>query len=609
MKFNKENFRLVRKKKKVSLKKITSQIGKSYRTLLAWEKGERNPGESDIRVLAQLLDISVSEISDLEDFAVSNTPYYHNSLGALEQIQREFSGELSIKKQTYLLNLKNELEHLTSEVKMLRRINGRQKLVIDSLHTFIYTKDTKFKYTDANAAFLSYLNIPLEEIIGKNNRDLFIPKDAEELTNIEKEVLTKGVRVSNREITIPGSNGKKHGVLSVYPVYNDDGKKVTRIICSLKDISALSAEKKRRKMMEITINQLDDAIWIVLDKPVPHFLFLSNAMAKIYGRPLDDFYNDHKLWIELVHPDDRKRVLNTLKQTKDFPRKTQYRIIHPDNSIHWIESRAYKKTDEQYDNLVFGTLRDITKEKEAEAEKTLLHSVIDKFEEVIWIGSKNKHNKGDFELHYINSRACEEMIGYSDTDLLADPDIWINRIHPDDRERMLAEINSGNLPRESIYRIIHRDNTVKYIEDREFVAHNSFHFGFLKDISKDKYNSELLRYFKDSVNQLNGIFWIKEVLPEEKIIFISDAIESVIGFNSEKITSKLWHSHILVEDRIRVEKAYKTIAERKIPLGYKIKHKDGSIHAVDEVWFKMRKMGTKTIKFGFIRDKTDIDKV
>ena len=107
------------------------------------------------------------------------------------------------------------------------------------------------------------------------------------------------------------------------------------------------------------------------------------------------------------------------------------------------------------------------------------------------------------------------------------------------------------------------------------------------------------------MNQLNGIFWIKEIFPEEKIIFIGDDIEKIIGFSSEKITSKLWHSRVIIEDRNRVEKAYKTVAERKIPLVYKVKHKNGSIHTVDEVWFKIKKLGVKTIKFGFIRDTSE----
>ena len=561
MKFNKENFKLIRKRKAISLKKITSQIGKSYRTLLAWEKGERNPGESDIRILAQLLDVSVSEISDLKDITTSDTPYYHHSLGALEQLHREFSGDLPLEKQTYLLNLRNELEQLTAEVKMLKIANNRQKLVIDSLHTFIYTKDTQLRFIDANVSFLSYLNIPLEELIGKNNHELFASKDIEELFLIEKEVLFKGARIVDREITIPGSNGIKRGVLSVYPAFNDD-EKVTRIICSIKDISAFSAEQKRRKMMEFTINKLNDAVWITANKPVPHFLFVSNSMARIYGRPLDDFYRDHKLWLDLVHPDDRKRISDITKNKDNFPRRTQYRIILPDGSIRWVESSAYKNTDQHYNNIIFGTIRDITKEKEAEIEKNLLHSVIGKFEEIVWIGSRNKHNDRNFKLHYINSNACEDIIGFSDTELVDDPYIWDNSIHPEDRERMTAEFNTDKFPRESIYQVVHRDSTVKTIKDREYKVNDDLYFGFVKDISDDLHNLELLRYFKASVNNLNGVFWIKQILPEEKIIFIGDAIEKVVGYSAENLTSKLWHSRILEDDRGRVQKAYGRFAEK-----------------------------------------------
>ncbi len=604
MKFYKEKFRQIRKQKKISLKKVTAQIGKSYRTLLAWEKGDRNPGESDIRILSQLLDISVSEISDLKELTVSKpTPYYHDALGDLERLQREFTGELSLEKQTYLLSLKNELEHMTAQVNMLKKINRRQKIVIDSLYTFIYEKDRKLKFVDANTSFLSYLNIPIEEIIGKKNIDLFAPKDFEELSKIEREVLSKGTRIVNREITIPGSNGRKRGMLSIYPVYGET-EEVSRIVCSLTDISPLYAEQNRRKMMEFTINQLNDAVWIILDKPIPHFLFLSNAAAKIYGRPLDDFYKDHRVWQELIHPEDRKRVMERVNNVNDFPRKTQYRVIHPDGSIHWIESKAYKKLDKNSNSIVFGTLRDITKEKEDEAEKNLLHSVIDKFEEIVWIGSKNKQDKGSFKLHYINSKACGDIIGYSDEELIENPNIWNNSIHQDDKDRIMQMYEKDKFPRISKYRIIHKNKTMKYIQDREYRINDELYFGFIKDISEDMYNTELLEYFKDSVNHLNGVFWIKELKPLERIIFISNSIEEIIGFKPDELTSEIWKRRILESDGKRVEKAYNIQSERRVPLVYKIRHRDGTLHTVDEMWFDVKEVSSKTIKFGFIRDIT-----
>jgi transcriptional regulator with XRE-family HTH domain len=383
MKFNKENFRIIRKKKKISLKKITAQIGKSYRTLLAWEKGERNPGESDVRVLAQLLNISISEISDLKDFTITNFPDYHYSSDALEQRHREFCEKFSIENQNNL-HLKNELELVTAEVKILKKINNRQKGIIDSLHKFIYTK-----------------------------------------------------------------------------------------------------------------------------------------------------------------------------------------------------------------------------EEEAKAEKNLLQSIINKFEEIVWIGDKNKRSKGDFCLRYFNSKACVDIMGFTDIDLINDPEIWINSIHPEDRNRIIEEFGMDKFPRKSKYRIIHRDDTVKYIEDKEYKVNNDLHFGIIKDISKDKHNSALLKYFKGSVNQLSGVFWIKQTLPEERIIFIGDSIEEIIGINAGSLTSELWHRHILDEDRVRVKKAYRTFTDRKIPLIYRIRHSNGSIHAVDEVWFEIQKRVASTIKFGFIRDKSE----
>jgi len=73
------------------------------------------------------------------------------------------------------------------------------------------------------------------------------------------------------------------------------------------------------------------------------------------------------------------------------------------------------------------------------------------------------------------SPAYEQIWERSREDLYADPKIWIQTIHPDDRSRVQLAIaqcpTSGSQDEE--YRIIRPDGSIRWVRDRSFVAHNS----------------------------------------------------------------------------------------------------------------------------------------
>ncbi len=66
------------------------------------------------------------------------------------------------------------------------------------------------------------------------------------------------------------------------------------------------------------------------------------------------------------------------------------------------------------------------------------------------------------------SPQVEEMLGYSQSDILADQGIWLQQIHPDDRERVLAEIRQsvyGGSPFHSEYQIATKNGDYIWVKD------------------------------------------------------------------------------------------------------------------------------------------------
>ena len=70
------------------------------------------------------------------------------------------------------------------------------------------------------------------------------------------------------------------------------------------------------------------------------------------------------------------------------------------------------------------------------------------------------------QIIFISGRA--QTFGYSADEILADRQLWMNMVHPADRERVFAVLsyckNSGT-PFEIEYRIIHKNGSVRYVID------------------------------------------------------------------------------------------------------------------------------------------------
>jgi PAS domain S-box-containing protein len=66
------------------------------------------------------------------------------------------------------------------------------------------------------------------------------------------------------------------------------------------------------------------------------------------------------------------------------------------------------------------------------------------------------------------SPQAEAILGYSEADWIADPDLWVKILHPDDRVRVLAEFSagvSGKKPFRAQYRIITKSGEMIWVRD------------------------------------------------------------------------------------------------------------------------------------------------
>ncbi len=356
MKFYYEEFKKIRKMQNLSLQSIVSRINRSYKTVWSWEKGEHTPRKADIKLLSDILSVDISEISNLTD-----KDLFSHSKRKLEGLVESYNNDI-------LGYLKSEVIRLTQQLKIQSKtINDLNKL-LDSLHSYIYTKSKDLRFTNINTAFSSIIGFSKTDILGKYNHDLFSYPDTLILDKLEQEVLKEGVSILNREIFIPGSNRKKRGLVSLYPDY--EGNSIISITSSIRDISEIKAAQERvklledrRELLENVINQVAECVWVSERSEKSHYkykkhLFISEGFENITGISKDLFIKNTMSLYDIMHPDSIAEV-KQIHKTDSFPKHYEYKLIRQtDNVIRWIEENVYLSG-----NIIFGVMRDVTDQK------------------------------------------------------------------------------------------------------------------------------------------------------------------------------------------------------------------------------------------------------
>jgi PAS domain S-box-containing protein len=460
MVFDCERFKVIRSEKKLSQREIALAIGKSsYRTILRWEKGINTPSEAEIRLLAQLLCVSVSEISSLED--IENNPYYYESLSSLDRNIIDFSSKTETEKQGLLMDLKNRNKILRLQNLHQEKEIGNLNTIINSLEFLIYRKNIKHKFLFVNKSFLYYFGLSYESfILGARNEDIWKGNNRwNELVLLEKKVLETNIAIINEKIRLPKALGPDGtGLISIKPVFDKDGKTI-EIIGRIRDISAEESGKNRYHYMEFAMDDLDHTIWISKIKPRKHLIYINKAAEALFGIERSQFYKNTDSINSFIHKDDLKIFENCLKENHS---DINIRICLKNGIIRWI-NYYYCQTVIDGEEFELGIIKDITLNRQNYETINLLTAALDNSPFILIVFDK------EYTKYIFASKSFEKIYGYSLKEMTEDIDFWLEVcVHPDDRA-LQSKYISGEIewPAKNEFRIVRKDgrilNLISYI--------------------------------------------------------------------------------------------------------------------------------------------------
>ncbi len=181
---------------------------------------------------------------------------------------------------------------------------------------------------------------------------------------------------------------------------------------------------------KLVVNLSPAAIYTSVFTDDPRYLllntFISDAFLPITGYTPDEWYSDHLLWVNHVHPQDRDRLLaeiNSLRETRNL--NMQYRFLHKDGSYRWIHDKVkFLSSVDGGQDEIMGAWMDITEFKKHEEEMRLAAITFNSLQGIMIT---------DADTHILRvNQAFTNITGYSQEEVLGKkPNILRSGIHDD----------------------------------------------------------------------------------------------------------------------------------------------------------------------------------
>jgi PAS domain S-box-containing protein len=286
------------------------------------------------------------------------------------QLEAEKAGTIH---QLLLLDL-DSAEVVSQQAKLtLKESQQFLQTVIETFPLAVFWKDRESRFLGCNHNFAQDANLRSPaEIIGKTDYDL--PWGIDEAASYrtdDRQVIDSGVPKLGIIETQTQADGTSIWLeTNKLPLRNLDGETIG-ILGTYQDVTdrqQAAAQLNRlseRLSLSLKSGSLGCWEWDILKD----CLIWDDRMYELYGAKKSSTSEAYAIWVSSLHPDDRAMTESKLAQallgTAEFD--TEFRVIHPDGSIHFIKAYGLVKRDNlDRPNSIIGINFDITAAKHDE---------------------------------------------------------------------------------------------------------------------------------------------------------------------------------------------------------------------------------------------------
>jgi PAS domain S-box-containing protein len=215
---------------------------------------------------------------------------------------------------------------------------------------------------DANPASVQILRCPLDELVGGNIRRFF-PNPSAFAEGWASFLRAKKQR---RRARLAAGDGTELVVdFTAHSNYLPD--RHILIICDVTErITAETLLKKSEERFQHMANNIQEIFWI-MDAATQELSYVNRAYATITGHAVETLRANPASYRELIHPEDRVRVISRLNETLSSGRfDEEFRFTRADGAVRWIWANGFPVPSAWETRWLVGTAQDITSRKQAE---------------------------------------------------------------------------------------------------------------------------------------------------------------------------------------------------------------------------------------------------
>ncbi len=225
----------------------------------------------------------------------------------------------------------------------------RFRLAVDHFpDTFvIYDANRRFQFVNAHGVRIG--GVPESALLGHTDEEIHPPEVTDAyLPHLLKAVETRTSQTAECSITLP-TVGKITFVVTYVPLLDERGE--------IYQILGITHNITERKLAEERLGQSEAQLRLALDaarmglwdwNTQTGIVTWSNNLERMFGLAPNTFDGHFETFVAAVHPEDRDRINQITENSLEAGEGTdiEFRIIWPDGSIRWLESKGQVFYDE-----------------------------------------------------------------------------------------------------------------------------------------------------------------------------------------------------------------------------------------------------------------------
>jgi len=408
----------------------------------------------------------------------------------------------------------------------LKRSKALLDSMIENIPVMIFLKGAEdLRFELFNSAGEELLGYSRENLIGKNDYDLFPKEQADNFVSKDRSVLENRKLLEIPEEPIKVADGSNRWLHTFKIGLYDENNKPTHLLGASLDITDRKLAEDRLRESEARLAEAQRMAHLghwELDLSTSTLVW-SDEVYRIFEVSPDNFPHTYTAFLERIHPDDREMVNTSYNESlkNHTPYQIEHRLLMQDGRVKYV----FEKCETIFDNFdkpihSKGTVLDITTLKQAEhtlrehqkvLEKTLegtIHTV------TMAVELRDPYTAGHQRRVSDLSVLIAQKMGLDE-----------NRVHGVKLGALIHDIGKIGVPAE----ILSRPYKLTEVELRLVQEHAVMGYNILKEIQFPWPVAEIAHQHHERMNGTGYPGHLKgdAILLEARIVAVADVIESM----------------------------------------------------------------------------------